>query len=54
MNKPTKEQVDSIDLSIFKDRLNEWRDLDFINAEAGKEHYKLLAYISRFLKRLGD
>lgn len=46
MNKPTKEQVDSIDLSIFKDRLNEWRDLDFINAEAGKEHYKLLAYIS--------
>lgn len=46
MNKPTKEQVDSIDLSIFKDRLSEWRDLDFINSEPGKEHYKLLAYIS--------
>jgi predicted O-methyltransferase YrrM len=45
MIKPTKEQVNAIDLSPLIDRLSS-QGKDYFNGEAGKEHYKLLAFIA--------
>ncbi len=46
MNKPTKEEVQAIDLSAQHALTNSGRSVEFINGVPGMEHYKLLAWIS--------
>ncbi len=46
MKKPKLEQVNTIDLTELQKRTRYGRSVEFFNAEPGKEHYKLLAYIS--------
>lgn len=45
IKKPTQKQLDTIDLTIFKDNVEKSTHKDFFFKESG-EHYKLLAYIS--------
>lgn len=46
MKKPTKETVSAIDLTAQHQFTNSGRSVEFMNGEPGKEHYKLLAWIS--------
>jgi len=46
MNKPTKEQLNAIDLSVFEPYIYESWAKKYFTMEAGKEHYRLLYYAS--------
>lgn len=46
MKKPTKEEVQAIDLTKQHQLTNSGRSAEFMNAEPSKEHYKLLAWFS--------
>lgn len=51
IKKPTKEQVDEIDLNIYYDLVEKSTHKDYFLNVAGQEHYKLLAYVSKQHKK---
>lgn len=46
MKKPSKEELSLIDLTLQHQMTNSGRSAEFMNAVPGKEHYKLLAWLS--------
>jgi hypothetical protein len=50
LQKPTKETIEAIDLSAQHQLTVSGRSVEFLNGEPGKEHYKLLAWISTQFK----
>lgn len=46
IKKPTRKQLNKIDLGIFYDLVKDSTHKDYFLDEVGKEHYKLLAYIA--------
>lgn len=51
IEKPTKDELNKIDLSHFEEAIKSCYSAQFVNKEAGTEHYKLLAYISTQVKK---
>lgn len=51
ISKPTKSEVDKIDLSGQAELIKDVYSAQFLNKEAGIEHYKLLAWISSQVKK---